>query len=233
MADNASTWEDYVDVFFSPATLFARRSDSRYGVAFLVFWVLMVGLFFASRSAMQPIFDAEFSRQMAQVAQARPDLKPEQLEASRKFGSVLVTIGGVVGPAVLLLLMGVITAVSGAVVKAGISFRRAMTIGVFAAFPRIVEQITNAIQLLVLPESDLKSRFSLSLGPARFLDPNHTSVGVLGLLGRIDLYTLWVTVLIAVGLKVLGKLSVGRAVAAGAVAWLVGALPTLYTFLRS
>ncbi len=228
----ASWWEDYVDVFFAPTTLFQRRTDGKFGVPLLVFAGLMIGLFFASRSAMQPIFDAEFARGMADLKRQQPNLTPEQLESGRKMGEMFASIGGLFAAPILPLLLGVITLVTGALVGAKSGFKNAMMIGVFAGFPRIIEQVINAAQLMILPEAALRSRFSLSVGVARFLDPDNTSPALLGLVGRLDPFTLWVTVLIAVGLKVQGKVTLGRAVAAGAIAWVVGASPTVLALLR-
>jgi len=47
------------------------------------------------------------------------------------------------------------------------------------------------------------------------------------LLGRMDVFTIWVTVLIAIGLAVTGRIPRGRAVMAAVVIWLIGALPGL------
>jgi hypothetical protein len=46
-------------------------------------------------------------------------------------------------------------------------------------------------------------------------------------MGRLDLITIWVTVLLAVGLRVTGKVSKGRAAIFGILMWLIGALPAL------
>jgi hypothetical protein len=48
---------------------------------------------------------------------------------------------------------------------------------------------------------------------------------VLALLGRVDLFTIWVTVLLAIGLAVTGKIPRSKAAVAAVIVWLVGALP--------
>jgi hypothetical protein len=50
--------------------------------------------------------------------------------------------------------------------------------------------------------------------------------------GRLDVFTLWVTVLIAIGLAVTGKISRGKAAVAAAIVWVIGALPTIAAALR-
>ena len=58
------------------------------------------------------------------------------------------------------------------------------------------------------------------------------SPALLGLLGRIDLFTIWVTVLLVIGLAVTGKIPRGRAAIAGVVMWFAGALPVLGSLIR-
>jgi hypothetical protein len=73
----------------------------------------------------------------------------------------------------------------------------------------------------------------VSLGLGRLLDPSKTSGTVLALLGRVDLFTLWITVLVAVGLKQMTRITSGQAIAGAALVWLIGALPTLLQALRA
>jgi len=55
---------------------------------------------------------------------------------------------------------------------------------------------------------------------------------LLGLVGRIDVFTIWVTILLAIGLAVTGKIPRSRAAIAGVLMWVLGALPTLAGALR-
>ena len=101
------------------------------------------------------------------------------------------------------------------------------TIATFAFFPRLIEIITNSVQALLLDETKLTSLHAVKLGVSRFLDPQSMGTAAMAFIGRIDLFTLWVTVLIAVGLKQMGRITTGQAALGSAVVWLVGALPTL------
>jgi len=68
----------------------------------------------------------------------------------------------------------VITAVllwlSSKAISASVAFAAAMMIATYSQFPRVVEMIINAIQGLLLAPESITSRFSVQLGPARFLD---------------------------------------------------------------
>lgn len=62
---STSLWEDVLDVFISPVELFRRRADGRFGHALVMLLVLTALIYFATRAAMQPIYDAEFQHAMA------------------------------------------------------------------------------------------------------------------------------------------------------------------------
>jgi hypothetical protein len=78
----------------------------------------------------------------------------------------------------------------------------------------------------------MNGRFRLSLGVGRFFDPDATSPVLLGILGRVDLFTIWVTVLLAIGLSVTGGMSRSRAFTAAPLIWAAGALPIVLQALR-
>ena len=228
---SASRGEDFIDVFLAPAALFRRRSDGKFGFALLMLVVLLVALFLATRSAMQPILDAEIMRGMA----TRPNLTPEQIEAGRRVASSFAPVTILIGiPIAVFVIAAVIWLVSRLIGSATrLSYAQAATIATFAYFPKILESVAYAVQALLMDESKLTSRLSVSLGVGRFLDPTSTSQMLLAFLGRIDLFTLWVTVLIGVGLKQMGRTTTGQAVAGAALVWLVGALPFMWQAFRA
>ena len=226
-----SRWEDLIDAFISPVELFRRRTDGKFGHGLLALIILLVVVFFATRSAIQPIMDAEFQRQMAN----RPNLTPEQLEAGRRIAGTFAPVFVVVGiPITIFVLAAVVWLVARIVGGAArLNYAQAATITTFAYFPKVLDYISGGVQALLMDESKLNSRFSVSLGAARFFNPDSSSHALVALLGRLDLFTLWITVLIAVGIKQMARTTTGQAVAAGALVWLIGALPTLYQALRA
>jgi hypothetical protein len=229
MSDAApSRWDDYLDVYVAPTRLFERRSDGRFGHAMLVFIIAAAVLYFATRTAMEPIMNAEFERGMA----ANPNLTPEQMEAGRKFAGIAGGIFVLVGtPIMMLLLGGIIWLVSRALGKA-LSYSQGATIATFAMFPRLVESVVSAVQALLMDEQNLNSRYKVSLGLGRFFDRETANPVVLALLGRIDLFTIWVTLLIVIGIKVMGRATTGQAVLGAVLVWLVGAIPMLIQAMR-
>src|SRR5450830_809003 len=79
----AGLWEDFVDIFYAPSSVFARRSDGKFGLALLFLVIVGTVLFFLTKNAMQPIMDAEFTRQSAAAMRKNPSLTAEQMASGR------------------------------------------------------------------------------------------------------------------------------------------------------
>lgn len=230
-AEKASLFDDFMDIFYSPSSVFARRENASFWIPMLIVSVLLGIIFIANRDLMEPIMDAEFDRAMAAGAGGR-QLTPEQLEQARKFSQGFATVGAFVGGPILILVTGLVLWLVGKFFDAKESLNAALVVASFAFVPRVVEGIVGRIQGLFVDPASLDSRYSLSLGFGRLLDPDTTSPLLLAIVGRIDVFTIWVTVLLAIGLAVTGKISRGSAAIAAAIVWLVGALPSIAGALR-
>ncbi len=222
--ETTSIWDDFIDIWTSPTAVFNRRSDGKFAPAMVFFIVLGAVLFFGTRGATAPIFEAEMTRGMAASSQ---EMTPEQIEAARGAAGIITSVAVVVGSPILLLLVGLSVWLGSKIMGGTISYAQGLTIACFAEFPRLVEAVSTAVQAMLMDESALTGRYSVSLGVARFFDPDAANAALLGLVGRIDLFTLWITVLVVIGIKVVGNRSTEQAVMAGAIVWLLGALPTV------
>src|ERR1700693_791344 len=93
----AGLWEDFVDIFYAPSSVFARRSDGKFGMPLLFLVAVGTVLFFLTKNAMQPIMDAEFARRSADMMRKNPQLTSEQLASGRglieTFGPVFFALG--------------------------------------------------------------------------------------------------------------------------------------------
>ncbi len=225
----SSRWEDFIDVFIAPVQLFRRRSDGRFGHGLVVLIVVIGVVFFLTRNAMQPILDAEFRRGMA----GNPRMTPEQLETARRIAANFAPVSVIVIMLIATFVLGAVIWLVARMVGGRINYAQGATIATFAYFPRALETIANGAQALLMDEGKLTSRFSVSLGLGRLLDPTTTSGPLLAVLGRVDLFTLWITVLVAVGLKQMTRITTGQAIAGAALVWLIGAIPTLVQALRA
>jgi hypothetical protein len=99
--------------------------------------------------------------------------------------------------------------------------------------PRIVQILTNAAQALIMSPEKLNAANSVGFNLARFMNPDTASPVMVALGARVDLFTIWVTVLLAIGLHVVGKIPKQQAYIAAAITWVIGALPAVFGALRS
>jgi hypothetical protein len=227
----ASTWEDFIDIFHSPSDVYARRENNGFFVPLLFLAATMTVLYYVTLPLLQPVFDAEFSRQIDAATRANPQVTREQMEQGRR---VFETFGGVAVFFTILLMplvLGCVLWIVGKFFDSKQTLASACVVATYAYFPRLLEQIVNAAQGFFIDPASVTSRFSITLGLGRFIDPSNALL--LALLGRVDVFTIWVTVLFAIGLKVTGKIPMARAAAAATLVWLIGAIPAIFGAVRA
>ena len=228
-----SVWEDFVDIFYAPSQVFARRRESgAFGLALLAFTVITVLLFYLTKPLLEPVFDAEFQRQMAGVMKKNPQIKPEQLAQMRAMGDKFGIIAVAFIMPITALLLGFVTWLVSKLFDAKETAGQAIMIATYALFPRLIQSVVHGLQGLVLAPEQMRSMYSVTLSPARFFDPDSVSPFVLALAGRVDLFVIWSTILIAIGLHVVARIPKDRAYIAAAVVWLCGAIPPLWQALQ-
>jgi hypothetical protein len=228
--ERAAMWEDFLEIFIKPAAVFERRKAAGFILPLLVLTVVFGLLFFGLKGAFQPIMQAENARAIAKVIAKNPQLTEEMRDAMTQraaSGGKLAPVFATVFLPVAVLLVGLATWLAGKLVGAITSLGAAMMIATYSYFPRVLELLVGGAQALLLPEDQLVGRSSTALGLARPLDPDKTSSVVMALALRADVFTLWITFLIAVGLRVVGKVPMSRALAAAAIVWVLGAVPGL------
>ncbi|MBI5600415.1 MAG: YIP1 family protein [Gemmatimonadetes bacterium] len=223
----ASLIEDFVDIFFSPSAVFVRREKAGYALVMIIVTLLIGGLAIANRGTMQDLMDAEMARAVAEAMKQNPGMTEAQAGVIRKSGEFMMTYGAFLFVPLAMFLTGLGAWLTAKSLGASLNYSAATMIATYAFIPRIVESLTISAQGLMLDTGALTGRFQLSLGVGRFLDPE-MSPGLLGLLGRVDVFTLWVTVLLAIGIGVVAKLPKDKVVVAGAIMWVFGALPSLW-----
>jgi hypothetical protein len=229
----AGLWEDFVDIFYAPSSVFARRSDGKFGLALLFLVIVGTVLYFVTRNAMQPIFDAEFTRQSAAAIRKNPNVTAEQMAAGRNFFEMLGPVFFAIILTISVLGTGLVLWLVGKLFDAKESVVAAMMIATYAEVPRIVQILTNAAQALIMSPEKLNSVNSVGFNLARFMNPDTASPVMIALGARVDLFTIWVTVLLAIGLHVVGKIPKQQAAIVAAITWVVGALPAVFGALRS
>ena len=229
----AAVWEDFIDIFYAPSAVFRRRENGNFFIPLAVITIICGALFYLNSGVLQPVFDAEFDRQMAAVMRQNPNIPPEAVDRMRGFATRIQQVAMFVFIPVAIFSVGVVTWIAGKLVDAKQTFRAALIVGAYAYSPRIIDGVLHGLQGLFLDPAQLDGRFRLSFGIGRFLDPDIVSPLLLAVVGRIDVITIWITALVAIGLCVTGRIPMRKAAVAAVIVWVVGALPMILGALRA
>jgi len=221
----SSFWEALIDIFFSPASVF-RRWQFRSAWPPMLFVAIATGVIVAlTFNTIEPVFDAEIARQTAQQAKASGQtVTPEAIALGQKIGIAVAKYGISIATLISMFIVGSAAYLVGLLFKSKQTYQAALVVAGWAYMPRLLGILANAIQGLAMDVTQMKSVQALSLGPARFFDPETTNPLLFQVLGRLDLMIVWETVLLAVGLYVTGKVSKSNAALFGVAIWFVGGL---------
>lgn len=231
--DEPGVFEDLVDVFIAPVKVFARRAKGGGGAAFFLIAIALAAVLYTGKGVMEPIMDAQFDKSRETMMKNNPNITAEQLDSMRsttkKFGTFIL----VVGAPLALFFLGLFLWIVGKIFGAAITFGTAMVFSSLAYAPRIIGGVITDVQGLMMSDTSvLRDPAQLSFGPARFLDAATTSPVLLALATRLDLITIWVTVLIGVAYYAGGKLTKGKAAAAAITLWILGGFFPLLGAMR-
>jgi len=223
----SSFWEDVIDIFYQPSAVFRRR-EHRSVWPPMLFVALSIGIiFFITFDTLEPAFGADIARAGAQAMAKNPQITQEILDKQRSVGEAVTRYGISVVMLVTMFILGLLTWLVGKLVGSKQTFQAALVVAAWSYVPRVLGAVIGGVQGLLMDPSKLNSAMSFSLSPARFMDPDTTNAGLLQLAARVDLITIWVTVLLAIGMYVTGKVSKQRAAVFGILIWIVGSLPAL------
>jgi hypothetical protein len=225
-AAGAPIWEDFVEIFFSPGRVFARRRDGRFWPALVVLTLVSVFLFFAMQNVLADVFRAEFERELAGAAAEGVPITVQPTEEMRRMGLLFGTVALLVVMPIGAFLIGLVIWVFARLFGSAVPYGVAVAVAVYSEFPALVQGLTMIAQGLVLNPTSTEQ---LSVGPGRFLDREDTPALLFTVLHQLDVFVIWSAVLMAIGLYVAAGLTRGQAATVAAIAWLLGLIPTLVT----
>src|ERR1035437_91223 len=132
-------------------------------------------------------------------------------------------------PTILLLIVGFVTWIVGRFfMSSTLTFGTALLISSFSWFPRLLESVIVLVQGLTMDVSRMTSPYQLQVAASRFFDPASMSDGLYQLLGQIDVFSIWGTVLVAIGLMHARKLDKSKATITAIILLVCGCLPAIW-----
>ena len=231
-APQPSLWEDFIDIFTSPSDVFRRRENSGFGMQLLIVTVLFAIIVLGTKSLTQPVFDAEMARQTAQILKAHPEITADKIQGQMAMGAKLAPIFIIVVIPISIVLTGLVIWLVGKIFESKQTAQTGVVVATYAFIPRILGLVAGAVIAYLSSPDRLNGAGRITLGVGALLDPDTTPPALLALLTRVDVFTIWQTILIAIGLQVTGKVSKTNSYIAAALIWLIGALPPVLGALR-
>ena len=228
-----SVWDDFIDIFVSPSQVFSRRSTAGFGIALLVLTVICTVLYLGTKSLMQPVFDAEFARQTAAAMKANPQITADQMQKGQAIFDKLGFLTILIFLPIRVILVGLVLWLVGKLFDSKLTPSSSFMVSTYASFPLILGFVAGGLIAYLTDPAKLTSRYSVTLSLAKLLDPNSSSQLLQAFAGRVDVFAIWVTILLGVGLYVVGRISKQQAAIGAIIVWLVGALPAIYGAIKA
>jgi len=229
-ASKGGLFEDLVEILFAPSKVFDRtRAAKAFKYALLTALVVAV-ITFATKNLLQPWLDAQGDLALAQAA-AKGKPIPEAAASAMRSSTAWSMVIGL--PMVMLIgpyLNAVLLFLGAKLMKVKVSYSQLAVIATLGGVPRILGVILMPVQALLLDGANAKSLADLSLGPARFVDATTMSPALVSLASQFDVFRLWQLALIAIGVAVVGRVSMSTAamvtLVMAAIAAMLQLLPT-------
>ena len=226
--EQASVVEDFIDIFHAPSTVFARREKGGYGMQLLIVALLSALFAFANRSVIMQIFDAEFQRGVEKAMAANPRITQDMMNTQRGISEGIASFAGYIGTPIFIFILALFVWLAAKIVSGKVTYGQAVMITTLAWIPRLVGSLLTTLQVVLMDTTNVTNMFSVSYSPARFMDVDATNPKLFGILGSLDLFGIWCTVLMGIGISVMGKVPRSRGYAAAAMVFVIGVIPALF-----
>ena len=219
--EKASRWEDFIDVIFSPGQLFDRRKDEGWLKPFLILAAVSIVLYYVLLPVTGPLME------IAMRENAPPEATPAQLQQG---ATVMKYSMGIMAPVMyLLMIAGTALALKlvSSLLEPKATWRQAFVISTYAMYITVVQTLVVAIAVFI--KSSMGGELQTSdgsFGLLRFIDIGKDPV-MRALLGRTDLFAIWIAVLLGVGLVHVVGMPRNKAFITAAIVWALVVLPSL------
>jgi hypothetical protein len=217
--EKTSRWEDYIDIFFSPAELFRRRASDRIAPPLLT----LLGLAIVFYLIMLPAAGIIMRASLAANPQAAAVM-------NGRMGTIFMLMGSIMVPitySIMLACTAFLLWLIGRIADTRTVFGRTMLIATYAGFVMLLSQVAGNVMILIHGEAGLDIVRDVSFGALRFVGSKDMDQMTMALLRRFELFAIWQAVLWAIGLREIYKISTGRAAFIAAITWALFALPAV------
>ncbi|MEO5511402.1 MAG: Yip1 family protein [Longimicrobiales bacterium] len=212
-----SRWEDYLDVFFSPADLFRRRGQDSLAVPLITLLVLATAFYYILLPAQSIVIRASMSGMTPEQAAKMPE----------SMIGIMTLAGGLAVPIKYLINVTISAGILWVIARlfdTRPAFREMMIVTTYAGFIMLIAQIAGSLMVMIQGEANF-DMMKASFGPLRFMDVKSMPGPLVGFLSRLDIFKLWEAVIWCIGFQVATGVTRSKAAIAAAATWMLWGLP--------
>lgn len=223
-AKPAPLWEDFIDIFYAPSTVYERRRDANPWPMILLITALITLISVLTFNSLAPVYESEIRTQFTKMMAANPQMTSDMVDSQVKIQMFFRRWGGVffiVGVLLMSLVVWLLGRITGA---KELTYTRSMVVFTWASIVAVVSMLVLGIQGLVLDVSTITSLDKLGLSPARFMEKDTPSAFVYGMVKALDPFAIWSAILMGIGVRVTGRGTKNTAIAFAATWIIVAAL---------
>lgn len=220
---SGSLMEDVISIFVKPSVTFEHQRNNSFVMPALVQSLLFLVMVFALKNLTQPFFDAEqakvTAKMMAKMAEAGREV-PAGGMPGQSMSGYFTMIGTVITPWFIAIIGGLFGWLGARLAGAKISYGQAAMIASWSAFPMVIGYMVIGVMGVVMDTASITGINDAQIGPARFVTPT-TPAAIEALFRNLDVFSLWSIVLAAIGVSVVGRVSMGTGIVASIIKWAV------------
>lgn len=223
-AKPAPLWEDFIDIFYAPSMVFERRRDANPWPMILIVTALITLIGVMTWNSLSPVYESEVRAQFAKAMAANPQMTQDMVDTQvgiqmgfRRWGGVMFPLGVLIIALPIWLLARIVGAKE-------MTYTRALVVVAWSSIIAVVSALLLGVQGLVLDVSSITSPDKLSLSAARFLDKDTMSAFAYGMLKAVDVFGIWSLIVMAIGVRVVGRSTKNGAIAFAVTWFFVAAL---------
>jgi Yip1 domain len=191
-----------VGVFVSPGATFADVARKPDFIAPLIVSILatmavfetMLGRIGAERIVRQSL------EQSGRASNMSPEQLQQALEQGAKFTGIFMHVTGLLAsPIVLLVVAGLGLLIMNAIFGSRLKFKTAFSVTCYANLVSVLGAIIALVMILLADPDQFNAQNPMPTNPGFFFNPRETSKPLLSLLGSLDVFSIWLIVLLGTG----------------------------------
>jgi hypothetical protein len=196
--------ERLLGVFISPAETFADVARKPGFVAPLI--ALMLGAIAVTETMLWKIGMERIVRMSIEQSSRASTMSPDQMDQAvrqgARIGGILAHLGGIVGPPIVLLIFaGLGLLIVNVIFGAQMKFKTVFSLVCYANLVSLLSSVMAVAMILFGDPDHFNAQNPVPCNVGFFLNPREVSKPVYALASSADIFTIWILILLGVGLS--------------------------------